>query len=101
MITSERNYENWKNKNGTGGRTCVCRSWKQHWINFSNKNWPGTCSVSGCNEKPTLGAHVINSDVSGEKIVPMCESCNKLPGYFDLKRGVTLVSANKSETCEK
>lgn len=44
---------------------------------------------------------VINSDVSGEKIVPMCESCNKLTGCFDLKCGVTLVSANKSETCEK
>lgn len=97
MITCK----NWKNKKGTGVRTCTCGTWKQHWINFSGKPWPVSCSVSGCTNKPTLGAHVINSEVSGEKIVPMCASCNNITEYFDLKGGITLVSANKSETCEK
>lgn len=93
--------ENWKNKNGTADRACSCGTWKQHWINFSRKSWPDVCSVYGCTNKPTLGAHVINSEVSGEQIVPMCGSCNKLTKYFDLKDKTTLVSANKSETCEK
>lgn len=92
---------NWKNKIGTGTRACKCGSWKQHWINFSYKEWPSQCSVSGCTRIPILGAHIVNADVSGEKIVPMCDSCNKRTDYFDLKNGITLVSANRSETCEK
>ena len=93
--------KNWKNKKGTDERACSCGTWKQHWINFSGKSWPDKCSVSGCTNKPTLGAHVINSSVSGEKIIPMCSSCNNRTDYFDLIEGVKLVSANKSETCEK
>jgi hypothetical protein len=31
----------------------------------------------------------------------MCDSCNKLTDSFDLNGGVTLVSANKSDTCDK
>lgn len=92
---------NWKNKSGTGGRSCACGSWKQHWINFSGKSWPNQCSVSGCTNTPTLGGHVFNTAVEGERIVPMCDSCNKREGSFNLKVGVTLVKANKSETCEK
>lgn len=42
-----------------------------------------------------------NSKVNGEKIIPACDSCNKKTGEFSLKEGVTLVSANKQETCEK
>ena len=91
----------WKNKSGTSVRSCKCGTWKQHWINNSNNPWPNECSVSGCSNKPTLGAHIINSNVSGEKIVPACDSCNKLSYEFNLKGGVTLVSANKSETCDK
>ncbi len=51
--------------------------------------------------KPTIGAHIINANVDGEKIVPMCDACNKKTGYFTLKGGISLVSANRSETCEK
>ena len=91
----------WKNKGGTAERECKCGSWKQHWINFSGKKQPNACSVLGCTTIPTLGAHVINPAVSGEKIIPMCASCNKTTGTFSIKSEVTLVSANKSETCEK
>lgn len=93
--------DGWKNKKGTGVRSCNCGSWKQHWINSSGKTWPSECSVKGCTNKATLGAHIINSNVSGEKIVPACDSCNKLTGEFSLKGGITVVSANKSETCDK
>lgn len=89
----------WKNKRGTGERTCRCGSWAQHWVNFSGQSWPATCSVAGCSQRPTLGAHVINSVVSGEFIVPMCDACNKRVGEFTLKGGIGLASANVQETC--
>lgn len=91
----------WKNKVGTQDRACKCGSWKNHWINFSGEKWPEKCSVSGCNNDATLGAHVYNPKVSGEKIIPACDSCNKRADEFSLKSGVTLVSANRWETCEK
>jgi len=91
----------WKNKKGTADRACSCGTWKQHWLNFSKKSWPSACSVQSCSNSPTLGGHVINSEVTGEKIIPMCDSCNGLSGSFNLDGGVTLVSANKSETCDQ
>lgn len=89
----------WKNKNGTGDRACKCGTWKNHWLNFSGEKWPSECSVSGCDNSATLGAHIYNANVSGEKIVPVCASCNKKSGEFSLKNGVVLVSANRAETC--
>ena len=89
----------WKNKSGTSVRSCKCGTWAQHWVNYANKPWPSECSVLGCSNSPTLGAHVINPGVTGERIVPMCDSCNGLAGSFTLKGGVTLPSANTAETC--
>lgn len=91
----------WKNKKGTSDRVCCCGSWKQHWINITQKQWPEECSVKGCTCKPTLGAHVINSSVKGERIVPMCDSCNQIEGEFELKDNTSCPSANVSETCGK
>lgn len=91
----------WKNKKGTGERFCSCGSWKNHWMNFSNEPWPNECSVFGCTNKPTLGAHVFRTDNSKEMIVPMCAACNKKEDEFLLKNCAKCVSANKSETCEK
>ena len=91
----------WSNKGGTGVRNCLCDTWKQHWLNYSGKTWPIGYSISQCSSVPTLGAHIRNPKVTGEKIVPMCDSCNKLTSTFDLKGGVTLVDANTSETCDK
>ena len=62
----------WTNKKGTGERYCNCNTWKQHWLNCSGKSWPTSCSVEGCYEAPTLGGNVINSNVSGERIIAMC-----------------------------
>jgi hypothetical protein len=90
----------WQNKGGTSGRSCKCGTWKQHWINSSSKSWPATCSILGCSNPATLGAHVFNNNVTGERIVPACDSCNHLSSQFNLKGGVTLVSANKQNTCE-
>ena len=89
----------WANKNGTAERSCKCGTWKNHWVNFANEKWPLTCSVNGCSTSPTLGAHVYHSNVQGERIVPMCNSCNGRSDTFSLKEGITKPKANKSETC--
>jgi len=91
----------WKNKKGTAERACSCGTWKKHWIKFSGKAWPRDCSVSSCIRSPSLAAHVHNPSISGEKIVPMCNSCNALQGIFILSKDATLVNACKSETCDK
>jgi hypothetical protein len=89
----------WANKSGTTPRSCNCGSWKDHWIKFAKKPWPDSCSVSGCSSKPTLGAHIFNPAVTGERIAPMCDSCNKITVTFTLKGSITLPSANVSKTC--
>ncbi len=86
----------WKNRRGTADRVCtVCGTWKNHWLKLSGKAWPALCSVAGCYESPTLGAHIYHPDVSGEKIAPMCGSCNGVDSAFTLKGGVTLVPAEQ------
>ena len=91
----------WKNSKDTGDLSCSCGSWMKHWVKNSGKPWPDVCSVTGCNGKAALGGHVINPNVTGVRIVPLCDSCNKLASTFSLKGGVTLPSSNKSLTCDK
>ena len=93
----------WSNKRGTSDRACNCGSWSQHWLNYTNprQSWPMQCSVNGCSSRATLGGHIINPQVAGEKIVPLCNSCNGLSVPFNLKNGIQLPSANTSETCGK
>jgi hypothetical protein len=92
--------DGWKNKNGTAGRTCSCGTWKNHWLNLTEKTWPETCSVAGCAAVPTLGAHVYHADVTGECIVPMCDACNKKSEEFSLKGGTSIPAANKASCAE-
>lgn len=89
----------WSNKGGTSVRSCKCGTWKQHWINYAKKQWPTTCSVQGCSNAPTLGAHVINTSVTGERIIPMCDACNGLSNAFTLKGSISVPSANTAQTC--
>lgn len=100
METTKVTAKGWKNKNGTAKRSCSCGTWKQHWINASGEAWPKDCSIKGCLNNATLGAHIFNANLSGEMIVPACSSCNNRTDEFDLEVGVTLVSANKQKTCE-
>ena len=90
--------DGWANKNGTAARTCSCGSWKKHWLNEAKQAWPDTCSVEGCSSAPVLGAHVYHADIDGERIIPVCDSCNKLSSKFSLKGGIMIPSANKN-TC--
>lgn len=91
----------WRNKGGTGERSCECGSWANHWLKFSGKPWPTLCSVANCISMATLGAHVTNAAFDQrEYIVPMCAGCNSRFDDFELA-GTTIVPANKAETCEK
>lgn len=63
------------------------------------KEWPNICSANDCSNKPAVGVRVINTAVSGERIVPFCDFCNKRGGEITLRVGVMLVPANVKETC--
>ena len=91
----------WSNKKGTSDRVCKCGSWSQHWLNYTNPKltWPFQCSVNGCSSRAALGGHVIHKEVPGEKIVPLCNSCNGLTAFFNLKDNVQVISANVADTC--
>lgn len=71
----------WSNKKGTADRKCACASWKQHWLNSATgERWPSTCPILGCSVAPIVGGHVIDPAVSGEKTIPVCDSCDSLTG---------------------
>lgn len=91
----------WKNKITKKDHTCQCGSWKYHWVRFSGRSWPLTCSIKGCRKRATVGAHIYSKDVDDEKIIPACVECSKLEGEFSLKNHAYLVSADKKLTCEK
>ena len=84
----------WRNKSGTADRESPSGSWKDYWIEHSGRSWPSKCSVRGCNNPATIGAHVYSRDAYGEYIVPMCDSCNHRTGSFMIEFGTEFVSAN-------
>jgi hypothetical protein len=93
--------ENWINRNGTADRECSCGPWKRHWERFSEESWPQICYIRECNRSAEDGAHVENyEEPCGEWIVPTCHQHNETTETFSLKDEITLVNANKSETCE-
>jgi phospholipase/lecithinase/hemolysin len=96
-----------KNSNGSAGRSCQCGSWLDHWESFSDRQ-AGGCSVTGCTEYATVGAHVTRPNAENDDykttpyIVPMCSYHNGQHGEtFRSKAGVTFVWANKQQTCEE
>ena len=92
------------NINGTSQNTCKCGSWLDHWKKFSGQSLPTYCPVSGCYQKPEVGAHVQkdSSTDSSWYIVPLCKTHNGEKGKsLSIGDYTTLVSANVSETCGK
>ena len=92
------------NINGTNDNTCGCGSWLDHWKNFSGQSLPSYCPEKSCTKKPEVGAHVQKDSTSDKNwyIVPLCKDCNaKTGGSLEIGNSITLVSANKSETCDK
>jgi hypothetical protein len=92
-----------KNINGTSDNNCKCGSWLKHWEKFSGQK-PGWCAEASCRKDSTVGAHVQKSESLDNKwyIIPLCGDHNALEGKeISIMDSTILVSANKSETCEK
>jgi hypothetical protein len=92
-----------KNINGTSDSNCVCGSWLQHWKNFSGQD-VSYCSEKGCMTKQDLvGAHVQKSDSRDNNwyIIPLCKAHNASAKEIEITSDRKLVSANKTETCDK
>ncbi|CAG9259217.1 conserved hypothetical protein [Burkholderia diffusa] len=94
-----------RNAAGTAERDCACKGWLNHWKNYSEKSAP-YCSVDGCTEMATDGAHVTlpnHADPATKSrhwIAPMCHDHNMKHGAtFRSIFKVTVVSANTAETC--
>ena len=51
-------------------------SWKDHWLRYSDRRWPDTCSILGCGRNADGGAHVMISGGSTIYIIPMCSQHN-------------------------
>jgi len=84
-------------------------SWKDFWTQSTGKPFPDKCQYAECDEKATLGAHVIRiSPLTGTSegccILPACSKCNH-PSFNDfdeggvgkaIKTGATLVPVPES-----
>ena len=92
----------WKNVVGSSKRnSCSCGSEKNHWIIFTGRNWPKSCSIKGCNNAADRGLHMRNPDVHGERIIPGCAYCNiNNDKTFILKSETVGAPANKQKSCD-
>jgi hypothetical protein len=91
-----------KNLIGTGGKSCSCGSWLQHWENNTITRVPLLCVANGCNNFAKVGGHVKKTDTGANDafIIPICDSCNNLTEEYTVLDG-HFVSANKSKTCSQ
>ena len=90
-----------KNINGTGGNTCKCGSWLNHWKKFS-RGKAGLCKERSCANRATVGAYVQKANSKDKRwyVIPLCTTHNSMKGKkLELFLYPTLVSANISETC--
>jgi hypothetical protein len=88
------------NINGTSQLTCSCGSWLQHWKNFSGQI-VRFCPVDNCLNTDLCGAHVQRLGDPRWYIYPLCNAHNQSDSVLSVSDAYKLVSANKSETCER
>ncbi len=67
-------YQNVRNAIETSEKTCPCNSWLKHWEAYKGRR-ANLCSVKGCGDQASDGAHVQHSNGVVE-IVPMCHEHN-------------------------
>ena len=98
-IDQEKCGWTWKNEKKTSNRVPPNDSWIDFWKENSGEKCPEECSVQGCSDIATDGAHVICDEIAGEYIIPMCKKCNNPNNTesFKLKIGTVAVSANASK----
>lgn len=86
-------FHNDNNNNNT-----ILRTASAHWYRHAGSR-RSTCSVIGCSNPATVGAHVheLTSKRGGDWshwIVPMCHRCNMSPDDLPVDIRVALISAN-------
>ncbi len=95
-----------KNCNGTSDNLCSCKTWLNHWNNYSGISIY-ICSNKLCKskkKKDLVGGHVRHLDNKYDNnwyILPICRDCNNSSEYILIDKDSVLVWANKSETCDK
>ena len=93
-----------KNINMAGIKTCKCKTWLEHWKNFSGKSLPAYCSEVSCIGKPEYGA-CVQKDIPADTnwyVIPLCRDHNNKKGEtIDIMGFIKLVPADVKETCEK
>jgi hypothetical protein len=93
-----------KNINGTGGNLCKCGTWLDHWRKFGGQTLPISCPVTGCSQRPEVGAHV-QKDIPTDNnwyIIPLCKTHNGMRNtVLTVNDSVRFVSANVKDTCGK
>lgn len=93
-----------RNVVGSAGRSPSCPNcgpWIEHWQLLSG-HVHSTCSVKGCNNPASVGAHVtiLFSLDDKQHIIPMCSEHNgKHGGVLEAKPGTIFVRANVAESC--
>ena len=91
------------NLKATSDLECSCGAWIDHWKKFSGE-MIARCAVISCNKATNIdGAHVMKIGASDRKtyICPLCREHNKSNDTLEIPDSFKLVSANKSETCNK
>ncbi len=93
--------EMWTSKKVTGDDFCQCGSCRKHWQRYmmmSITAYP--CSAKGCNNRATVGGHIVSENYPEGYIVPLCDSCNQSDEPFQVLYGSLFVSADFSVTCK-
>ncbi len=89
---------------GVSQITCLCGSWLQHWLNFSQLPLPAYCAELRCLQQPTVGALVrMEPDSAGRwYVVPLCYGHSALTGEsIEISWSAVPVPANPTETCSR
>ena len=88
------------NIQGTAGCHSRYQSWKQFWINNSNRHWPDECGIARCTNTATDGAHVMVRGRQQYYILPACHHCNvdRLDQWLPVNANAVAVQVSASDT---
>jgi hypothetical protein len=88
------------NVEGTSDNTCKCGSWLKHWQKYGGAGTP-SCSIVNCGGTHIVGVHVQQDSATDKSwyVVPLCTGHDGKATSLTIKDGVTLASANVSQTC--
>lgn len=88
----------WKNKSASTTPQCPYSSWKQYWIEKSNKEWPESCSVEGCSHRAVFGSVVCNPNTDADYVIPVCAWCCNERAEFSIKNEFLCVRVEENRS---